>query len=153
MKKGILYVSVGLLLTGIGLWVYNKYGKKSDDTKSVGGSSGTSSPSGSSDNFNRLITNLGAGNKPNNDGIVIVPFNDHNNRAQFYNNNRIVIFQPGMMGTNETIVAKGGYSNGGLTITLDGRTPISSSSVYTNLLKTISGTNSGSSLSISKQGI
>jgi len=64
------------------------------------------------DNFNSLQTNLGL--KANKDNVVIVPFNENNNKAQFYTNDRVIIFDK-----NNNIVAKGSYSNGGQTITLD----------------------------------
>jgi hypothetical protein len=81
------------------------------------------------DNFNQAQERLGI--KPTND-VIIVKFNQGNNTAQFYTNNRLIIFDK-----NLKVIKSGVYQNGGLDITLDDGTEISGSSVYGNLLKTI----------------
>lgn len=127
MKKTIFLISGAILLTGISLWAYDKY-KNSDLEKS---------PDSPGNNFDALLKNLGAAGKVDSKGAVPVVFNDKNNLAVFYNNNRVIIFESGMMGTAPNQIAKGSYSNGGLIITIDGKQPVTSGSVFSNLLKTI----------------
>lgn len=114
MKKGILIGSIVLLASGFALWLYEKYGHPA-----------------SNDNYKQLLKNLGANITPGSDGTVVIPFNSNQNTAQFYTNNRIVIFK------GDVVLAKGNYSNGGFTITIDGKPAINGNSVYSNLLKTI----------------
>ncbi len=133
MKKGVLYISVGLLLTGTGIWLYEKYGSKTGGGGSVFGIPGF----GGNPNYDALLKNLGGNVKPDSNGVISVTFNGQNNRAQFYTNDRVVIFNAGIMGTAPQVVAKGSYSNGGLTISLDGKSPVSSSSVFANLLNSL----------------
>lgn len=114
MKTAFLIGGGVLLATGIGLLIYQKYGG--------------SNPA--SVNFDKLKVNLG--NKlPDKDGVIAVSFNGSKNTAQFYDNGRVIIFE----GTKR--VGGGSYSDGGFTITMDGKAPIVSTSVYSNLLKTI----------------
>lgn len=82
------------------------------------------------DNFQSLQTNLNA--KPDTQGVVVAPFNEKKNFAQFYNNNRVVIFR-----ADKSIVVKGTYQNGGKLITLDNGKEIEGGSVWGNLLQTI----------------
>lgn len=85
---------------------------------------------GEKSNFKSLQDNIGL--NPNDDDIVIAPFNDKKNFAQFYNNNRVVIFN-----SDKNVVVKGSYSEGGKTIKLDNGKEVSSGSVWTNLLNAI----------------
>jgi hypothetical protein len=90
------------------------------------------SPKGSAEeNFKSLQTNLNV--QPNSDGIVVVDFNDKKNIAQFYNNNRIIIFDA----KSKAVMVKGTYSEGGKIINLDNGGLLNNSSVYTNLLNSI----------------
>lgn len=126
MKKGILFVSGAILLTGIGIWAYNKF--KGGTTTSDSGSSNFDHDA----NFALLRTNLGANVKPDSRGIIVIMFNNQKNKAQFYDNSRVIIFTK-----DNAKVASGTFLNGGKTIIIDGKTPITSTSVYDNLNKTI----------------
>lgn len=112
-------IVVGLALGAVGIAYYFLVYKKKDDSAYE-----------QFDNFKSLQNNIGA--KANNEDIVAVKFNDKNNSAQFYKNNRVVIFD-----SNKKIVVKGSYSNGGYNMTLDNGKEISSNSVWSNLLQTI----------------
>ena len=81
-------------------------------------------------NFNSLLANTGR--KANKDDVLVISFNSGKNFAQFYKNNRVIIFNQ----KNE-IVVKGNYSNGGKIITLETGKEITGDSVFQNLLKTI----------------
>lgn len=111
-------IVVGLALGAVGLAYYFLVYKKDESAYDQ------------FDNFKSLQNNIGL--KPNNDDVVIAPFNDKKNFAQFYKNNRVIIFD-----SNKNILAKGSYSNGGYNITLDNGKEISSNSVWDNLLQTI----------------
>lgn len=88
----------------------------------------------SNSNFDDLQKNLNR--KAGSDGVVIVPVNttsannitESKNTAQFYNNNRVIFFD-----LDKRQVAKGNYSNGGRTISIDGGKTVTNNSVYTNL--------------------
>jgi hypothetical protein len=118
-KKGIIAVAISLGVVGL---AYYFLVHKSD--------SGSDSYT-SNDNFNSVLTNTGL--KPNKGGVLIIPFNDKNNFAQFYTNDRVIIFND----ADKNVVAKGTYSDGGKTIKLDSGKEITSGSVYYNLLQTI----------------
>lgn len=81
-------------------------------------------------NFKDLQKNLNA--NANSQGIIIIPFNSQKNKAQFYDNNRVVFFDD-----KDVVIAKGSYSDGGKTITLDSGKSVTGSSVYTNLINVI----------------
>ncbi len=79
-------------------------------------------------NFDAVITNTNG--KPNKDNIITITFGNKN-AAQFYTNDRIILAKE-----NKTI-AKGKYSNGGKTITLDSGKTFTNGSVFTNLLNAV----------------
>jgi hypothetical protein len=86
------------------------------------------------DNFALLQKQLPA--KPTKEGIVVVPFNNNKNKAQFYSNNRVIIFDT----TKKPAVRvkSGTYSQGGYNITLDGGKDImKTSSVWAALAETV----------------
>jgi hypothetical protein len=114
--KGIITVGVALGVVGLAYYflVHNRTQESGSD----------------SINFNSLLSNTGL--KPNQSGILIIPFNDSKNSAQFYNNNRIFIFD-----ADKNVVAKGTYSDGGKSIKLDSGSKIASGSVFSNLLKIV----------------
>jgi hypothetical protein len=111
-------IVVGLALGAVGLAYYFLVYKKDESAYDQ------------FDNFKSLQNNIGL--KPNNDDVVIAPFNDKKNFAQFYKNNRVIIFD-----SNKNILVKGSYSNGGYNMVLDNGKEISSNSVWDNLLQTI----------------
>lgn len=111
-------IVVGLALGAVGLAYYFLVYKKDDSAYEQ------------FDNFNSLQNNIGL--KANKDDIVVAPFNDKKNSAQFYKNNRVIIFD-----SNKKIVVKGSYSNGGYNMTLDNGKEINSNSVWENLMQTI----------------
>ena len=82
------------------------------------------------DNFALLQSQLPA--KPNKDGVVVVPFNNKKNIAQFYTNNRVIIFD----NTKKPAVRikSGTYSMGGYNIKLDGGKEITNTSSVWNAL-------------------
>lgn len=80
-------------------------------------------------NFLDLQENIGI--KPNGD-IVIAKFNEGENKAQFYSNDRFFIFDK-----NNNILNKGKYEDGGKKITFDSGKIISSNSVWKNLLDSL----------------
>ena len=120
-KKGIIVAAVSLGVVGLAYY-FLVARKKSflSDSKTVY----------YNDNFNSAVTNTGL--KPNKDGVLIVNFNDAKNFAQFYTNNRVIIFD-----ADKNVIARGTYSNGGKTIKLDSGKEITSGSVFGNLLQTI----------------
>jgi hypothetical protein len=122
-KKGIIAVAISLGVVGLAYYflVARKKSFLSDSEETVY----------YNDNFNSAVTNTG-GLKPNKDGVLIVNFNDAKNFAQFYTNNRVIIFD-----ADKNIIARGTYSNGGKTIKLDSGKEITSGSVFGNLLQTI----------------
>jgi hypothetical protein len=64
--------------------------------------------------------------------LLIVSFNDSKNKAQFYKNNRLFIFD-----NSNNILAKGGYLIGGKKIVLDSGKSFESNFVLENLIKTV----------------
>jgi len=113
--KGAIAVGVTLGVVGLAYYflVYKKDGNGQGDAYS------------GLDNFNSLQTNLGL--KAGKDNVLIVPFNEKKNTAQFYTNNRVVFFD------NNKVVVKGSYANGGQSISLDGGREVSGGSVWQNL--------------------
>jgi len=79
-------------------------------------------------NYELVKHNLGD-NINDKDGIITVAFNDGKNQAQFYKNDRVIIFD-----NAKNIVARGNYSDGGKTISIDGGKQVSGGSVWNNLL-------------------
>lgn len=120
MKKGILITGIVLLLTGTTLLIYQN-SKKGGET-----------PSPDNDNFDKVKTNLGSAGRHATDSSIDTSFNGNKNVAKFYNNSRVIIYT-----SAGKEISKGSYSNGGLTITIDGKDPITSASVFENLNKTI----------------
>ena len=118
-KKGIIAVAISLGVVGLAYYfLVHKSDSDSGETVYY------------NDNFNSAVTNTGL--KPNKDGVLIVNFNDAKNFAQFYTNNRVIIFD-----ADKNVIARGTYSNGGKTIKLDSGKEITSGSVFGNLLQTI----------------
>lgn len=117
-KKIILFSSIALLLSGVGLWAYQKFHHPKDG----GGSSGSG---GSNDNWSGLLKNL---SKTTSENKIGISFNGQNNSATFYNNGRLFLFNK-----DGKQIASGAYSNGGTTITLDGKQAQTNNSVYTLL--------------------
>lgn len=120
-KKGIIAVAISLGV--VGLAYYFLVHKSGSDSGLGSGSD--------NDNFDSLLSNTGL--KPNKGGVLIIPFNDKNNFAQFYTNDRVIIFND----ADKNVLVKGTYSDGGKTIKLDSGKEITSGSVYYNLLQTI----------------
>jgi hypothetical protein len=120
--KGIIAISV---LGIIGFLGYKYLSKKGilGSAKSI-----------ANDNFALLQKQLPA--KPNKDGVIVVPFNGKKNKAAFYSNNRVIIFDTTK---NPPVRIKSGiYSQGGYSITLDGGKDImNTSSVWGALAETI----------------
>ncbi len=61
--------------------------------------------------------------------ILIYSFNNSKNKAQFYNNNRVFIFDEG-----NKVFAKGSYSNGGKILVLDDGKKFESDNINSNLM-------------------
>lgn len=110
--KGLIVAGISLGLLGLGYFLVYKKGKSGNK------------------NFTSLQDNLGL--TANNENVVIAPFNDKKNTAQFYTNDRVVVFN-----SDKNVVVKGSYSDGGKTIKLDNGKEITSGSVWENLLKTV----------------
>jgi hypothetical protein len=125
MKKTIFIVSTIVLATGLSIYAYRKFNLGEVLKKAVGGNSTSFDLK---DNFAKLQKNLG-GIEPNDKGNIAVTFNSKKNQAQFYDNGRIIVFDVAA----KKQIGAGNYSNGGLTIVLDNKEPITSGSVYTNL--------------------
>lgn len=122
-QKGALAVGITLGVVGLAYYFFI-YRKKGSDNP----------------NFEDLQTNMGI--KANKDNVVVAPFNKGENLAQFYTNNRVIIFNK-----NKNVILKGSYSNGGTSITLDNGKEISGGSVWQNLLKTLGNASSKEILS------
>jgi hypothetical protein len=65
--------------------------------------------------------------------IVVYTFNNSKNKAQFYNNNRVFIFD-----NNNKILVKGSYQNGGRKIIIDNGKIIESNDINNNLIEALS---------------
>lgn len=90
--------------------------------------------SASDDNFALLQKQSGV--LANADGVVVIPFNNKKNKAQFYSNNRVIIFDNTK--NPPVVIKKGTYTMGGYNITLDGGKDImNTSTVYGALNETI----------------
>lgn len=86
------------------------------------------------DNFELLQKQSGI--SANTQGVVVIPFNDKKNKAQFYSNNRVVIFDTKK--NPPVVVKKGTYSMGGYNISIDGGKEITNtSSIYALLNEAI----------------
>jgi len=120
--KGIIAISI---LGIVGFFGY-KYLSKKGILKSA--------ESVVDDNFALLQTQLGV--KAGKEGVVTVPFNNKKNKAQFYSNNRVIIFDATK---NPPVRVKSGtYSQGGYNIKLDGGKDImNTSSVWGALAETL----------------
>jgi hypothetical protein len=90
--------------------------------------------SAADDNFGLLQKQTGI--PVNSNGVVAIPFNDKKNKAQFYSNNRVIIFDTTK---NPPVRIKSGtYSQGGYNITLDsGKDIMNTSSVFGALAETL----------------
>lgn len=112
--NGLIAVGITLGIAGIGYY-FLVYKKKDGN------------------NFEDLLINLGSTVKPNKDNIVSVKFNADKNLAQFYTNNRVVIFD----NATKKVLNKGTYSDGGKTINMDDGKSANTNSVWGNLLEII----------------
>lgn len=120
--KGIIAVVVVGILGFVGYKYFTKKGI-------LGGAQSVAD-----DNFALLQKQLPA--KADKNGVVSVPFNNNKNKAQFYSNNRVIIFDTTK--TPPVRVKSGTYSQGGYNITLDGGKDImNTSSVWGALNDTI----------------
>ncbi len=117
-RNGLIAVGITMGLLTAGYLIYEHF------TKDVGNNE-------FKDNFDSLQSNIGI--KAGKDNIVVVPFNVQNNTpknlAQFYSNDRVIIFN----NLTKLPILKGSYSNGGKNIKTDNGIEAVSSSVYTNL--------------------
>lgn len=120
--KGIIAVAVVGILGFLGYKYFTKKGILS------------SAESITDDNFGMLQKQTGISS--NKDGAVVIPFNNNKNKAQFYSNNRVIIFDNTK---NPAVRIKSGtYSQGGYNIKLDGGKDImNTSSVFLALLETL----------------
>jgi len=119
--KGIIAVVVVGILGFLGYKYFSKKGILSGAKSIV------------DDNFALLQKQTGIANKQ---GVVIVPFNDNKNKAQFYSNNRVIIFDTTK--TPPVRIKSGTYSQGGYNIVLDnGKDIMNTSSVFGALLETL----------------
>ncbi len=112
-QKGAIAVGSVFLVIGLGYFGYKLYSNHPLTNHQK--------------NFLDLQNNLGL--KPNSDNVIVTKFNEGKNIAQFYNNNRVFVFDE-----NKKSIAKGAYSNGGKKIVLDDGFSIESGSVFGNLL-------------------
>ena len=120
-QKGAIAVGITLGVVGLAYYflVYRKENGSGND---------------SDDNFNSLQDNLGFKTKTKLNSVS-VKFNDGKNVADFFNNNRVWIYN-----LNKDVKSNGisgTYSNGGLSIKLDSGKEIVSGSVFGNLLQAI----------------
>ncbi len=104
-----------IVAIGVGTVILVKRMKSTDGGASVGGK----------ENFDSLLVNLG-NIKPSHDAVSI-KFNNNQNLANFFNNNRLAIYK------GKDLVDKGTYSNGGKVIKMDSGKSANGSSVYDNL--------------------
>ncbi len=87
---------------------------------------------GTGNNFSAVVKNTGL--TPNSDNILVVPFNSESKtpfKAQFYTNDRVVIFE------NNKVIKKGKYMDGGKKILMDNGIVLTNGSVFGNLLSSI----------------
>jgi len=119
--KGIIAVAIVGILGFLGYKYFTKKGILSGAKSIV------------DDNFALLQKQTGI---PSKQGVVVIPFNDNKNKAQFYSNNRVIIFDSTK--TPHVRIKSGTYSQGGYNIKLDGGKDImNTSSVFGALLETL----------------
>ena len=119
--KGIIAVAIVGVLGFLGYKYFTKKGILSSAKSIV------------DDNFALLQKQTGI---PSKQGVVVIPFNDNKNKAQFYSNNRVIIFDSTK--TPHVRIKSGSYSQGGYNIKLDGGKDImNTSSVFGALLETL----------------
>jgi len=116
-QKGAIAVGATLVLASLAYYffVYSKGG---------GGSS-------ASDNLESLKKNLGEGKYEKD--VATVKFNLGKNKASFYSNNRVIIFDD-----KDTVIMRGNYSDGGKTINIERGKQVSGDSVWKNLASLVS---------------
>jgi hypothetical protein len=120
--KGIIAVTVVGILGFLGYKYFTKKGILAS-VKSI-----------TDDNFGLLQKQTGVSS--NKEGAVVIPFNNNKNKAQFYSNNRVIIFDTTK--TPPVRIKSGTYSQGGYNIKLDGGKDImNTSSVFLALLETL----------------
>jgi hypothetical protein len=120
--KGIIAVVIVGILGFVGYKYFTKKGILSG-AKSI-----------ADDNFGLLQKQTGR--SANNQDALVIPFNDNKNKAQFYSNNRVIIFDTTK--TPPVRIKSGTYSQGGYNIKLDGGKDImNTSSVFLALLETL----------------
>lgn len=112
-QKGLIVVGTTIFILTSGFFLLKKY---------LNPISKKSNP-----NFLQLQENTGL--KSNKENTVFTKFNDGENQAQFYTNDRVFIFDK-----NGNVLNKGKYEDGGKKIILDSGKVISGNSVWQNLL-------------------
>ena len=147
MKKVWIIAGLLIVIGGSAYLLFSKKGdsKTSDNTSgddtsgggTTGGGGGTTGGGGggttTKSNFDRLKQNIGSQFTNLKGGAIRVNFNGNKNFAQFYTNNRVAIYTT----SNNNIIIKGSYANGGKKIVLDNGKTIESGSIWRNLNKTI----------------
>lgn len=119
MKKTIFIISGLVLATGLGIWAYRKFGQTELGSNAV---------YDKKNNWEKLQFNLGQNGAPDSSGKISLPFNGGKNFVTFYNNGRFFIFD-----VNKKQIGSGNYTDGGRTLIMDNKEPVSSASVYSNL--------------------
>jgi hypothetical protein len=156
MNKKVIIIGIAstVLVVGGLIWYYKvknesiepEGDKEPEGNSGSGSSSNTNTGSGSNttvkpkvekastDELEKVKTNIGAAGILKDDKVAVPYLNNKKNSAVFFNNNRFSIYTKG----NELkTLVKGSYSNGGLTLSPDGGSKVTSNSVLTNLEKLI----------------
>ena len=149
MKKGWIIAGLLIVIGGSAYLLFSKKGdsKTSDGTSgddtmgggTTGGGGGGATGGGgggatTKSNFDRLKQNIGSNfTNLKGGGAISVNFNNNKNFAQFYTNGRVAIFTK----SNNKLLIKGSYADGGKKIILDNGKKIESGSVWMNLNNTI----------------
>jgi hypothetical protein len=113
--KGVIAVGVTLGLVGL---VYYFFVRSKKDENRGGGIS-------SSENLEAVKKNLGGKFEKD---TATVKFNDAKNKATFYTNDRVIIFDD-----KDKVIMRGNYSDGGKKINIEKGKQVADDSVWTNL--------------------
>ena len=113
--KGVIAVGVTLGLVGLAYYFFVR--SKKDENRGGGTSS--------SENLEAVKKNLGGKFEKD---TATVKFNDAKNKATFYTNDRVIIFDD-----KDKVIMRGNYSDGGKKINIEKGKQVADDSVWTNL--------------------
>ena len=131
INKKVLWIGIGsaVLISGGFIWWYLKSENSNSGSGNENSNDNSESGNLTKSNFDQLIENTKL--KPISNKIGVT-FPNGKNKATYFNNGRVFIFS-----SDNKQLGAGSYSEGGKTITMDGKQPVSDTNWSATLVKAL----------------